>query len=183
MVRQIFQWSLAGRGQQDIAALLNRQGVPNPARYKAERGWTCNHPVKNDHGLWDKTPIWRILRNKMYTEVMIQGRRKKVSYTSKAIIDTPEDQGYRVEGTHEAIIDRLIELVSDRVRAYVRTYYELDAKDIQPKKDTRRESLEQERKTIAAQLEKRSQVLKALYLDKVAGAIGEGQSPGSWWWA
>ncbi|MFG6353115.1 MAG: recombinase family protein, partial [Oscillospiraceae bacterium] len=42
----------------------------------------------------------------MYTGVMIQGRRKKVSYKSKVIIDTPEDQWYRVEGTHEAIIDR-----------------------------------------------------------------------------
>ena len=76
---------------------------------------------------------------------------------------------------HSVRLDRLIELVSDRVRAYVRTYYELDAKDIQPKKDTRREVLEQERKTLAAQLEKRSQALKALYLDKVAGVIGEGQ--------
>ena len=247
VVRQIFQLSLAGRGRQNIAALLNRQGVPNPTRYKAERGWTCSHPVKNDHGLWNKTTIWRILRNEMYTGVMIQGRRKKVSYKSKVIIDTPEDQWYRVEGTHEAIIDRatfeavqrglrlrtkndgsgeahllsglvkcadcgstmskcsngkqsylrcklyadsgrqklctrhsvrldrLIELVSERIRAYVRTYYELDANDIQPRKDARREALEQERKTLAAQLEKRSQALKALYLDKVAGVIGEGQ--------
>ena len=189
----------------------------------------------------------RILTNEMYAGVMIQGRRRKVSYKSKVIIDTPEDQWYRVEGTHEAIIDRatfdavqrglklrtktdgsgeahllsglvkcadcgstmskcsngkraylrcklyadsgkqklctrhsvrldqLIDLVSDRIRYYVQTYYELDAADIQPQKDTRREALEQERKSIVAQLEKRSQALKTLYLDKVAGIIGEGQ--------
>ena len=247
VVRQIFQWSLEGRGRQSIARLLNRQGIPNPAHYKAERGWTCGHPAKNDHGLWNKTTIWRILRNEMYTGVMIQGRRKKVSYKSKVIIDTPEDQWYRVEGTHEAIIDRaafeavqqglrlrtrtggsgevhllsglvkcagcgstmskcsngkhsylrcrlyadsgesklcsrhsvrldrLIELVSDRIRRYVRTCCELDAEDIRPWKDTRREALAQERKTLAAQLEKRGQALKSLYLDKVAGVIGEGQ--------
>ena len=247
VVRQIFRWSLDGRGRQDIAHLLNQQGMPNPTRYKAERGWTCNHPVKNDFGLWNKTTIWRILRNEMYTGVMIQGRRKKVSYKSKVIIDTPEDQWYRVEGTHEAIIDRatfeavqrglrlrtktdgsgeahllsglvkcadcgstmskcsngkqsylrcklyadsgqnklctrhsvrldqLIDLVSDRIRYYVRTCYELDAKDIRPQEDTRREALKQERKALAAQLEKRSQALKTLYLDKVAGVIGEGQ--------
>ena len=247
VVRQIFQWSLEGHGRQSIAHLLNQQGVPNPTRYKAERGWTCNHPMKNNFGLWNKVTIGRILTNEMYTGVMIQGRRKKVSYKSKVIIDTPEDQWYRVEGTHEAIIDRatfeavqrglrlrtktdgfgkahllsglvkcadcgstmskcsngkqsylrcklyadsgkqklctrhsvrldqLIELVSDRVRYYVQTYYELDAKDIQPRKDTRREALEQERKAISAQLEKHSQALKTLYLDKVSGIVTEGQ--------
>lgn len=247
VVRQIFQWSLEGHGRQNIAYLLNQQGVPNPTRYKTERGWTCNHPVKNDFGLWNKTTIWRILRNEMYTGVMIQGRRKKVSYKSKVIIDTPEDQWYRVEGTHEAIIDRatfeavqqglrlrtktdgsgeahllsglvkcadcgstmskcsngkqnylrcklyadsgkqklctrhsvrldeLIDLVSERIRYYVQTYFELDAQDIKPHKDTRREALKQERKALAAQLEKRSQALKTLYLDKVAGIISEGQ--------
>ena len=106
VVRQIFQWSLEGHGRQNIACLLNQQGVPNPTRYKAERGWTCNHAMKNDFGLWNKVTVGRILTNEMYTGVMIQGRRKKVSYKSKVIIDTPEDQWYRVEGTHEAIIGR-----------------------------------------------------------------------------
>ncbi len=247
VVRQIYQWSLEGRGRQNIAYLLNQQGVPNPTRYKTERGWTCNHPMKNDFGLWNKVTVGRILTNEMYTGVMIQGRRKKVSYKSKVIIDTPEDQWYRVEGTHEAVIDRaifeavqrglrlrtktdgsgeahllsglvkcadcgstmskcsngkqsylrcklyadsgkkklctrhsvrldqLINLVSDRIRYYVQTYYELDPHDLQPQKDTRQEALKQERKTLTAQLEKRSQALKTLYLDKVAGVISEGQ--------
>ena len=247
VVRQIFQWSMEGRGRQNIAYLLNQQGVPNPTRYKAERGWTCNHPMKNDFGLWNKVTVGRILANEMYTGVMIQGRRKKVSYKSKVIIDTPEDQWYRVEGTHEAIIDRatfeavqrglrlrtktdgsgeahllsglvkcadcgstmskcsngkqsylrcklyadsgkqrlctrhsvrldqLIGLVSDRIRYYVQTYYKLDPKDIHPQKDTRQEVLKQEQKVLAAQLEKRSQALKTLYLDKVDGVISESQ--------
>ena len=247
VVRQIYQWSLEGHGRQNIAYLLNQQGVPNPTRYKAERGWTCNHPMKNDFGLWNKVTVGRILTNEMYTGVMIQGRRKKVSYKSKVIIDTPEDQWYRVEGTHEAIIDRatfdaiqrglrlrtktdgsgeahllsglvkcadcgstmskcsngkrsylrcklyadsgkqrlctrhsvrldqLIDLVSDRIRYYVQTYYELNPNDLQPQEDTRQKALKQERKTLAAQLEKRSQALKTLYLDKVAGIISEGQ--------
>lgn len=247
VVRQIFQWSLEGHGRQNIAYLLNQQGIPNPTRYKAERGWTCNHPMKNDLGLWNKVTVGRILTNEMYTGVMIQGRRKKVSYKSKVIIDTPEDQWYRVEGTHEAIIDRdtfeavqrglklrtktdgsgeahllsgmvkcadcgstmskcsngkqsylrcklyadsgkqklctrhsvrldqLIDLVSDRIRYYVQAYYELDPKDIQPQKDTHREALEQEQKSLTTQLAKRSQALKTLYLDKVAGVISESQ--------
>lgn len=252
VVRQIFQWSLEGRGKQNIAVMLNDAGVLNPTRYKAERGWTCNHPAKNDFGLWNKTTIWRILHNEMYTGVMIQGRRKKVSYKSKVLIDVPKDQWYRVEGTHEAIIDRetfdtvqqnlalrsktdgsgevhllsglvkcmdcgstmskttncqqgrprvsylrcklyadsgksklctrhsirldkLEELVSDRIRYYVQTYYKLDPLDIQPSRDTQREALEQEQKALKAQLEKRSQALKTLYLDKVSGILTDGQ--------
>ena len=35
--------------------------------------------------------------------------------------------------------------------------------------------MEQEKKSLSAQLEKRSQALKTLYLDKVAGILSEGQ--------
>ena len=252
VVRQIFRWSLEGHGKQNIAYKLNERGIPSPSKYKAERGWTCNHPAKNDCGLWNKTTIWRILHNEMYTGTMIQGRRKKASYKSKVLIDVPEDQWYRVEGTHEPIIDRetfdtvqrslavrsktdgsgevhllsglvkcmdcgstmskvtdcrqgrprisylrcklyadsgkakrctrhsirldkLEELVSDRIRYYVRTYYKLEPLDIQPKQDTRKEALEQKRRSLTAQLEKRSQALKTLYLDKVSGILSDGQ--------
>ena len=76
---------------------------------------------------------------------------------------------------HSVRLDQLIDLISERIRYYVQTYYELDPNDLQPQKDTRREALEQERKSIAAQVEKRSQALKMLYLDKVAGVISESQ--------
>ncbi len=247
VVRQIYRWSLEGHGRQNIAYLLNQRGIPNPTRYKVEQGWTCNHPVKHDFGLWNKVTVGRILTNEMYTGVMIQGRRRKVSYKSKVIIDTPESKWYRVEGTHEPIIDRatfeavqrglklrtrtdgtgethllaglvkcadcgatmskcsngkraylrcklyadsgsqklctrhsvrldqLIDLISERIRYYVQTYYQLDPKDLQPQKDTRREALEQEQKALTARLEKRSQALKTLYLDRVAGILSVSQ--------
>ena len=44
-----------------------------------------------------------------------------------------------------------------------------------PPRDTRREALEQEQKALKAQLEKRSQALKNLYLDKISGVLSEGQ--------
>ena len=247
IVRQIYQWSLEGHGRQSIACLLNQQGIPNPTRYKAERGWTCNHPIKNNFGLWNKVTVGRILTNEMYVGVMIQGRRRKISYKSKVIIDTPESEWYRVEGTHEAIIDRgtfeavqrglklrsrtdgtgkahllsglvkcadcgsamskcsngkraylrcklyadsgreklctrhsvrldqLIDLISDRIRYYIQTCYQLDPKDLQPQRNTHREALEQEQTALTVQLEKRSQALKTLYLDRVSGILSEGQ--------
>ena len=182
----------------------------------------------------------------------MQGRRKKVSYKSKTLIDLPEEQWVRVEGTHEAIIDRelfekvqrglrlraktdgtgeahvlsglvkcmdcgstmskttncqqgrprisylrcklyadsgeeklctrhsirldrLIELVSERIRRYVQSCCKAEEFHLPPPEDTRRGALEREQRSLAAQLEKRSQALKNLYLDKVSGVLREDQ--------
>lgn len=106
VVRQIFQWSLEGHGKQNIAYMLNERGIPNPSRYKDEKGIGLKHYRKRDFGLWNKITVWRILRNEMYTGVMVQGRTKKISYKSKTMVSVPKDQWIRVEGTHEPIIDR-----------------------------------------------------------------------------
>lgn len=252
VVRQIFRWSLEGHGKQGIAHMLNDRGVVNPTRYKAERGWDSNHFCKRDFGLWNKNTVWRILRNEIYTGVMVQGRTKKVSYKSKTMITMPRERWFRVEGTHEAIIDRetfetvqrnldirsredgtgivhplaglvrcmdcgstmsktsngkkgprqvyylrcklyadsgaqklctrhsirldrLIELVLERLRHYIQTYYVLEELKLPTRQDTRRDALRQEQKLLAAQLEKRSAALKNLYLDRVSGVLSEGQ--------
>ena len=106
VVRQIFQWSLEGNGKQRIAGMLNERGVANPARYKEQNGLVQTRPAANKYGLWNRTTVCRILRNEMYAGVMVQGRTKKASYKSRAMIPVPENQWFRVEGTHEAIIDR-----------------------------------------------------------------------------
>lgn len=249
VVRRIFQWALEGRGKQSIARMLNDGGVPSPSRYRAEHGGAS---PERGSGLWSKTAVWRILRNEMYTGVMIQGRRRKASYKSKALVDVPEDQWYRVEGTHAPIIDRetfaavqrslalrtktdgsgqvhllsglvkcmdcgstmskvtdcrrgrprrsylrcklyadsgsekrctrhsirldhLEELVCGRIRQYVQTCRRPEIAALQPRRGTRREALERERGALAAQLEKRSQALRSLYLDKVSGVLTEAQ--------
>ncbi len=245
VVRQIFQWSLEGRGKQEIAHRLNDLEVVNPARYKAERGWSA--PRKGS-SLWSKTTVWRILRNEMYTGVMVQGRSKKAGYKSKRVLSVPKSQWFRVEGTHEAIVDRatfdavqrgldlraksdgrgerhvlaglvycahcgssmsrvtaprpggervsylrcrlyadsgrekrctrhgirldaLTNLVAERIRYYVQTYFDPNTLDIQPRQDARRAGLERERSHLAAQLAKGDAALKSLYLDKVAGVV------------
>lgn len=106
VVRQIYRWCLEGYGRQRIACMLNDRGVVSPARYREERGWGGGGPARSGCGLWNAVTVWRILHNEMYTGVMVQGRTRKVSYKSKAKVSVPEDQWYRVEGTHEAIIDR-----------------------------------------------------------------------------
>ena len=253
VVRQIFQWSLEGNGKQHIARMLNERGIVNPTKYKEQNGLVQNRPVANEYGLWNRTTVYRILQNEMYAGVMVQGKTKKASYKSRTMIPMPENQWFRVEGTHEAIIDRetfdavqegmglrskmdgtgeahilsglvrcadcgstmtkgtnrrnqdgshrfylrcklfvtggkrrlctnhsirldqLVELVSERIRFYVRSYFDLKKLDVQPRRNTRITALETERKQLAAQLEKRNAALKTLYLDKVSGILSEEQ--------
>lgn len=252
VVRQIFQWALEGRGKQNISTLLNERGIVNPTRYKLQHGWTCQHPLQDNHGLWNRTTVWRILHNEMYAGVMVQGRTKKASYKSKTMLKMPEEQWFRVEGTHEQIIDRdtflavqesmklrskndgtgenhilsglvkckdcgssmskhtvyregkdkisylrcrlyvnsgaqrlctshsiridaLVALVSERIRHYVQTYFDLETLDLKPKSNAHEEALRQEKKHLSAELEKRSLALKNLYIDKISGVIGAEQ--------
>lgn len=122
VVRQIYRWYLEGNGAQHIAALLNQRGYDNPTKHKQKLGMGyVNGSAVNDCGLWNKTSVARILHNEMYTGVMVQGRKKKVSYKSKITADVPEKAWYRVPGTHEAIIDsetfqRVQELMRPRVK-------------------------------------------------------------------
>ena len=76
---------------------------------------------------------------------------------------------------HSIRLDQLIELVSERIRHYVQSCYRLKELELPPPPDTRRDALEQEQKSLTTQLERRSQALKNLYLDRVSGILSEGQ--------
>ena len=96
VVREIFGRYLDGQGPGEIARRLNDRGEPSPSRYK--------NPEK-EGVFWNKTAVSRILRNEMYTGVMIQGKRKRVSYKCKTCLDVPPERWFRVEDTHPAIVD------------------------------------------------------------------------------
>lgn len=106
VVRKIYQLALDGHGKQEIAHIMNDSGIQNPTKYKLEHGAGGRVPTSKTFEMWNKTTIWRILRNEMYTGVMVQGTKRKASYKAKTLLDVPKDQWFRVEGTHEPIIDR-----------------------------------------------------------------------------
>jgi site-specific DNA recombinase len=109
IIELVYQWYLEGYGTQHIAFMLNEKGYPNPTKYKQNEGFNFkNSSANNDYGLWNKTTVKRILKNEVYLGNMIQGKRKKVSYKSKKIISTSQDQWIKVENTHEPIIEKNI---------------------------------------------------------------------------
>ena len=107
IVRMIFEDFVRGSSIAGIAKKLNAMGIPNPTAYKRSKNLRYRHPAgeKND-GLWPDSSVRRILRNEMYIGNMVQGKNATISYKIKQCRAVPKEEWFRVEGTHEAIIDR-----------------------------------------------------------------------------
>jgi len=107
VIRDIFHWRAnEGMSRNGIAKKLNELGIPNPAAYKKEKGFNYEMPHKKNDGLWSDKTIREILKNEMYIGTMVQGKEKVISYKVHTKIRTDEKDWYRVENTHEAIIER-----------------------------------------------------------------------------
>lgn len=106
-VKNIYTWKLEGMSDQGIADRLNRLGIPSPLEYRIKSGQGISENFKQrEQAIWSSKAVFRILHNEIYTGTLVQGRRKKLDYRSKEIVQMPEDSWVRVENTHEAVIDR-----------------------------------------------------------------------------
>ncbi|MCG8483571.1 MAG: recombinase family protein [Clostridia bacterium] len=110
IVRQIFDWYLQGYGSQHIAYMLNEKEIYNPTKYKqvCQNLKFVNSSFNDGCHLWNKTTIKRILKNELYIGNMVQGKRKKISYKSKKIVQLDEAEWIVVKGTHQPIIDQKV---------------------------------------------------------------------------
>ena len=114
VVREIFTLFSQGYGKTAIARLLNERGIPHPTQYKPLHGLRYQQPKGKTGALWKYAAISGILTNELYIGNMVQGRYGSVSYKTKQNKPRPKEMWYRVEETHEAIIDRDL---WDRVQA------------------------------------------------------------------
>ena len=116
IVRDVFRLFVQGVSKTNIARMLNERGIPNPTEYKRQRGLRYKQPESKNSTLWKYTAISSMLTNEMYIGNMVQGKYGSISYKSKINKPRPKDKWYRVEGTHEPIIDReLWDAVQSRV--------------------------------------------------------------------
>lgn len=116
VVREVFTLFSQGYGKTAIARLLNDRGIPNPTEYKRLHGLRYQQPKKKNSTLWKYFAISNMLTNEIYIGNMVQGKYGSVSYKTKQNRPRPKEAWYRVEGTHEPIIDRAL---WDRVQAMV----------------------------------------------------------------
>ncbi len=144
VVRDIFTWFLYGierpgigtdAGEQQsslsingIVRELNERNIPCPAKYKQLHGMKyCNPHNKYKEVYWTHSTVARILKDRMYTGCMVQGRNRVISYKIHKQIRTPEEEWFIVENTHAAII-------SDETFAAAQKWFERDTRTAPGKK-------------------------------------------------
>ncbi|MCM1304499.1 MAG: recombinase family protein [Lachnospiraceae bacterium] len=105
VVKRIFELTIGGMSNGNIANLLNKEGVPSPTEYKRLHGenFIC-HFQKNRKAMWSAFVIRRILENKVYLGVMEQGKTYSINYKVKARRKREPGQWYCVENRHEPIV-------------------------------------------------------------------------------
>lgn len=108
VVQYIFALRLLGNSAEKISARLNEEDIPSPYQYKKLQGSTyASGLAGKGQSLWHPGAVRRILHNEMYTGVMVQGKRRKISYKLQLRENVPSGEWVRVEGTHEAVVPGL----------------------------------------------------------------------------
>lgn len=123
VVQLIFNMKLDGFNNLQIARKLSELSIPTPYEYKR----MMNPNFKNGFSAkyncnWSDMTVDRILKNEIYTGVLIQGKRRKINYKVKKITNVSSGEWYRTEGAHEAIIPReIFDIVQNLFKRDTRT--------------------------------------------------------------
>ena len=105
IVRDIFKWKLECISPQDIADALNKLGVLSPMEYKRSLGMKYTTSFKTSaKAAWSAGTVIRILKNPIYTGVLIQGKETTPSYKVHKRIAKDKSEWTVIENSHEAII-------------------------------------------------------------------------------
>lgn len=108
VVRDIFRKRLDGYSAAHIAEELNKAGILSPLAYKRSMGipYAKNGYADKENCKWSATTVIRILSDEIYTGTMVQGKQTTPHFKLKELETKPTSEWVRVEGTHEAIIDK-----------------------------------------------------------------------------
>ena len=105
IVRQIFEWKIAGMAVSAIAEKLNGLGILSPKEYKKSLGINYNGGFRGvGKSLWRNASVKRILTNEIYLGHLQQGKSQKVNYKVKKIVEKPREEWVCVRNTHEALV-------------------------------------------------------------------------------
>lgn len=108
IVRDIFKWKLEGVSPQDIADALNKLGVLSPMEYKRSLGMKFTTSFKtNAKAVWSAGTVIRVLKNPIYTGVLVQGKETTPSYKVHKRVTKDESEWSVIEDSHEAIISKI----------------------------------------------------------------------------
>ena len=117
VVRRIFQMTLDGCKSSQIAAVLNREGVMTPMRYKHDAGISRKWPCVCENNFWTDGNIGIILRDERYIGTVIYGKRvrKNIGHWDNRAADKAD--WIVCEECHDAIISKEVFAAAQAVLA------------------------------------------------------------------
>lgn len=107
IVKKIFDLCASGKGPSQIASILERDKILKPTMYRyANEGITRREIDMNNPYAWSGRTVGDMLSNEIYLGHTINCKTTTVSFKDKRKKNRPENEQYRIENTHEAIIDK-----------------------------------------------------------------------------
>lgn len=92
-----------GYGYNKVARVLRERKIIKPAAYQAK---IAHREFKGDPYDWNEATILKIVNNETYLGKLISGKRRKLSFKSKRVINQPEEKWIVIENVHPALISQ-----------------------------------------------------------------------------
>ena len=112
IIEKIFDLAYHGAGAAKIARVLVEEHVPTAGWLNYQRYGTFAHiyegqPEEKSYA-WTLAQVKSILKDETYIGNSVHNKQTNISYKNKKKIRKPEEEWFRVENTHEAIISRKV---------------------------------------------------------------------------
>ena len=120
VVRKIFALTIDGVRPTEIAAMLNRDGVPTPMLHKRAAGCSRDRwPSIHDENFWTQNHIFKILRDERYIGKCVYGKRERDMVGNVHTVKHSKQDWIIVDETHESIVSKeLFAEAASRMKEY-----------------------------------------------------------------
>ena len=110
IVEKIFDLAYRGAGAAKITGILIDEQIPTPGwlnytRYGTFANIYADAP-EDKRFAWTISQVKSILKDEIYIGNSVHGKQTNISYKNKKKIRKPEEEWFRVENTHDAIISK-----------------------------------------------------------------------------
>lgn len=105
VVKLIFLLKLEGESAEEIAKKLNQWGISSPTEFRREKGSAYYTGFQErEVTQWMGGSVDRILKDRVYTGVLEQGKRMRISYKVQTVVSVPKEKWSVTKDAHLAII-------------------------------------------------------------------------------
>ena len=105
VVKQIYNFCLAGNGPTKIARMLTEQQIPTPGTLEYRRTGSTRRYHPGYECKWATNTVVHLLENREYTGCLVNFKTEKPPYKTKHSVENPIEKQAIFENHHEPIID------------------------------------------------------------------------------